>query len=261
MKIIAEIGWNHMGDMSLAKKMILQAKASGADYAKFQTWKVDRLKPGPWDVDGRREIYEKAQLTNVDHQLLKTTCDKAGIKFLTSCFCSDDLEFVRSLSDEIKIPGTECSNVNLVSQAIEMFDTVFVSTGSSGEVEYKKWAPYGNVFLLHCVSSYPCPAENVNLPRLAHISELTSRFGYSGHYDGIWDAVAAASIGAKVIEKHFTLDKSLPGRDNKFALLPDQFMEMKKAIDEICAMNIDHGSDYLPEEQEARDVYARRWSN
>ncbi|HUV84432.1 MAG TPA: N-acetylneuraminate synthase family protein, partial [Methanosarcinales archaeon] len=81
-KIIAEIGWNHMGDMNLAKKMIDSAKECGADYAKFQTWSVKNLKLGPWDQDGRREIYEKAELTIDKHKELKSYCDNVGIKFL-----------------------------------------------------------------------------------------------------------------------------------------------------------------------------------
>ena len=81
-KIIAEIGWNHMGNMSLAKKMILVAKKNGADFCKFHTWSEKNLKSGPWDTDGRRKIYQKAELTLEKHLLLKKYCKKIGIKFL-----------------------------------------------------------------------------------------------------------------------------------------------------------------------------------
>ena len=80
-KIIAEIGWNHMGDMALAKRMIVEASNNGATHAKFQSWSVSRLKPGSWDTDGRREIYEKAQLTLADHKYLKSVCDECNIEF------------------------------------------------------------------------------------------------------------------------------------------------------------------------------------
>ena len=92
-KIIAEIGWNHMGDMTLAKEMISSAAESGADYAKFQTWSVSKLKQGPWDDDGRRQIYEKAQLTRDQHFELNEYCNNHHISFLTSLFNVDDIDF------------------------------------------------------------------------------------------------------------------------------------------------------------------------
>ena len=91
-KIIAEIGWNHMGNMNLAKKMILQAAKSGADICKFQTWKVENLKPGPWDQDGRKEIYKKAQLKKQDYKKLISICRKNNVEFLTSVFNLEDLK-------------------------------------------------------------------------------------------------------------------------------------------------------------------------
>ena len=93
--IIAEIGWNHLGKMSLAKKMIKAAKQNGADYCKFQTWSENNLKDGPWDLDGRRKIYKKAQLTYEDHRILKKYCKKIGIKFFTSVFNIKDLPFLK----------------------------------------------------------------------------------------------------------------------------------------------------------------------
>lgn len=258
-KLIAEIGWNHMGNMDLAESMISAAATAGADIAKFQTWNVDRLKPGPWDSDGRREIYQQAELSKNDHWTLKKMCDKYNIQFLTSCFSETDLEFIRELTGEVKIPSIECFNKDLVLKALSLFETLYISTGATKFEEYKQWSQYDNVVLLHCVSCYPCGAAKVNLPRLGLIKSLTSRFGYSGHYPGILDALAAASHGATVIEKHFTTDNNLPGRDNKFALLPDQFAEMRKSVDLINEMNSDQGCDFQQEETEARTVYAGRW--
>ena len=90
-ELIAEIGWNHMGDMKLAKEMISAAKESGCDFAKFQTWSVRRLKRGVWDTDGRREIYEKAELTHDQHFILKELCEENSIQFLTSVFNINDI--------------------------------------------------------------------------------------------------------------------------------------------------------------------------
>ena len=96
--IISEIGWNHMGDMDLAKKMIQSSAENGADVCKFQTWSEDKLKPGPWDDDGRREIYKKAQLSEDDHFFLKDVCKKNSVQFLTSVFNINDLEFLSRLN-------------------------------------------------------------------------------------------------------------------------------------------------------------------
>lgn len=260
MKLIAEIGWNHMGDMDLAKSMIFAAAESGADIAKFQTWSVDNLKPGPWDYDGRRQIYEKAQINKDQHHQLADFCKEANIEFMTSCFNKSDIPMIRELSDKVKIASTECSNEELVTEAIKTFDTVLVSTGASTLTEAKRWAEYDNVVLLHCVSSYPCPAELVNLTRIAQLRGWTTRVGYSGHYDGYFDAIAAAGYGCEYIEKHFTIDKSLPGRDNKFAILPAELKIIADYIKELELMQIYRGGDYQECEQEARNVYARRWS-
>ena len=100
-KIIAEIGWNHMGDLSLAKKMTLAARDSGADYVKFQTWAVSNLKPGPWDDDGRLEIYKKAELTKEMHYELKEYASEINIGFFTSVFNVQDVKFLSELQPEI----------------------------------------------------------------------------------------------------------------------------------------------------------------
>jgi len=257
--LIAELSSNHMGDMNLVRDMVVSAKENGADIVKFQTWSASKLKKGPWDNDGRREIYEKAELTPEKHAGVLSMCQDVGVDFLTTCFNPNDLSFIRTLTDKVKIASTECNNTELVEKAIEAFNTVYISTGASLSVEFEHLAKYENVYLLHCVAKYPCPAENVNIPRLHHIRRLTPRFGYSGHYVGIWDAVAAISIGAKVVEKHFTTDRNLPFKDNKFAIVPDELNQIRYYADEFTKMSIDHGIDFQECEQGARDVYARRW--
>ena len=129
-KIIAEVGWNHMGDIELAEKMISQASLSGADYCKFQTWKVDSLKNGPWDADGRLEIYKKAELSNEKHEKLFQICQKNKIKFMTSVFNKKDLKFVSSLSNEIvKIPSHEVYNIDLIQAPMNLVDRRLEKSG------------------------------------------------------------------------------------------------------------------------------------
>ena len=122
-KLIAEIGWNHMGDMTLAKDMITAAKESGCDFAKFQTWSVDRLKSGVWDTDGRREIYEKAELDLDKHFDLKNYCDEIGIGFMSSVFSIQDAELLRQVvTDYVKIPSFESRNEELINYCNDNFD-------------------------------------------------------------------------------------------------------------------------------------------
>lgn len=258
-KLIAELGWNHMGDISIAKKMVFAAKESGADYAKFQTWKVDRLIDGPWDNDGRREIYNKAELTREKHEIMKDYCDSIGIKFLTSCFCSKDIDLVREFCNEVKIPSPEAYCDKLLEKAIEKFDHVYLSTGASNVEEYVRWVSNDNVTLLHCVSSYPCDIVNINLPKMKFLQAITPRVGYSGHLSGINDAIAAICMGATVIEKHLTIDHDLPGRDNKFAILPYEFKKIKEFINDYEKMSINHGLMIQECENNYRTYQKGRW--
>jgi N,N'-diacetyllegionaminate synthase len=261
-KIIAEVGWNHMGDIDLAKKMILEAKRSGADICKFQTWREENLKPGPWDNDGRREIYKKANLSKIQIKELYDYCIKHEIEFCTSIFNPLDFELIDDLNfDIIKIPSHEMHNHELIEIACKKFKTVLVSFGacSWNEILLCK-EKFPNIIPMHCVSSYPCKEDIVNFPKLEKIKSLGVKFGYSGHYSGTEDAFVAISRGASFIEKHFTLDNDLPGRDNKFALLPMQFEEISKFVRLYEMMNIDRGLEPQQSEMDIIKLYRGRWS-
>ena len=137
--IIAEIGWNHMGNMRLAEKMISSAKKAGADFCKFQTWKVKRLVKGSWDTDGRKQIYDKAELTDEKHYKLKKF-EKYNIGFFTSVFNSDDLPLLRKINKKIiKIPSHEIYNIQLISECLKNFNKVLISVGASKWHEVKKF--------------------------------------------------------------------------------------------------------------------------
>lgn len=259
-EIIADISNNHGGDMDLACRMIDAAVESGAMYAKFQTWKVERLKPGEWDNDGRRELYRLSELDEDKHLFLKNHCDERGIKFLTSCFSARDLDFIRTFMDVVKIPSPECKNTELVYKAIELFGRVIISTGASTYSEYAQYANYKNVYLLHCVSSYPCPYQNINMRKMDTLKDLTPKYGYSGHGIGIYDALLAISRGAKIVEKHFTIDHDLPFRDNKFAILPDEMKQVVVFAKHYDEMVEDHGIDWQEGEKVVRERYSGRWA-
>ena len=263
-KIIAEIGWNHMGNMSLAKKMILIAKKNGADFCKFQTWSEKNLKPGPWDTDGRRKIYKKAELTLEKHFLLKKYCKKIGIRFLSSVFSTKDLHLLHKINvNEIKIPSHEIHNIKLIKEASKKFKKVYISTGASKWKEVlkiKKEIKKKNLVLMHCVSAYPCNIDKINLPRLSKLKKLNYEIGYSGHYQGIDDAIAAICNGAKFVEKHFTINNKLPGRDNKFAILPKQLKDLTDYIKNRSLMLENLGLGFNDKENNSRLNYTGRFN-
>tara|TARA_B100001013_G_scaffold343323_1_gene270818 strand:+ start:391 stop:1191 length:801 start_codon:yes stop_codon:yes gene_type:complete len=247
MKIIAEIGWNHMGDMNLAKKMISRASENGADICKFQTWSEKNLKPGSWDNDGRREIYKKAQLSKDQHLELKEYCESKKVKFLTTIFNKVDLNFLSKINPEmIKIGSPEVYNIDLIKNCLPKFDKIIISTGAAKWNEIEQIAKIGNnkkMVILHCVSSYPCNAENINFPRMEKLKKYFSEIGYSGHFPGIDDAITALCYGAKYVEKHFTIDQNLPGRDNKFAIMPTDLNRLYNFRNNLLKMTIDRGLD------------------
>lgn len=262
--IIAEIGWNHMGNMNLAEKMIVSAAKNGADICKFQTWSEGRLKAGEWDTDGRREIYQKAQLTKEQHIYLRAVCEKQGVQFLTSVFDTRDLEFLVGLDiSMIKIPSHEVYNIDLIQSAAHLFDEILVSTGAAKWEEIAKiprTVDASRLVLMHCVSAYPCPGDRINLPRMEKLKELSKKVGYSGHYHGIDDSIAAICHGASYVEKHFTIDQELPGRDNRFAILPEQLRSLSDFRGNYARMNIDRGLDLQDCELDTYNNYRGRWS-
>ena len=265
-EVIAEIGWNHCGDMQLAKDMAKAAKDSGATYAKYQTWSVDRLKSGSWDNDGRREIYEKAQLSKEDHIELINYCNEIGIKFLSSVFSITDAKLLFELGcEEVKIPSFESRNHKLISFCNAHFETVFMSTGTSTLEEVKESEKHMSLYpgwvLMHCVSTYPCEPKQANISKMKNLMKISNRvIGYSDHIQGVESAKVAIGEGAKVIEKHFTIDNNLPGRDNKFAILPHQMKDLTDYIKIRQDMFISHGNGFQDSEADSRKNYAGRFN-
>jgi sialic acid synthase SpsE len=243
--------------------MIVAASENGSDFVKTQFFSTKNLKPGPWDNDGRRDIYEKAQLTIEKYLELKEFCSKKNIKFFTSVFTLEDLKKILEYEkDYIKIPSAEANNIELINFASENFNNVLISTGTLKQSEIQKISDIvlkDKLTLLHCVSSYPCKDEDINLPKINHLKKYSNSVGFSDHTQGIIATILSIPYKLTYIEKHFTIDQSLPGRDNKFAILPKDLFELKKSISLFEKANIDHGENYLKCEEEVRNVYARRW--
>ncbi len=268
-QVVAEIGWNFMGDMHLANRMINNAKKCGADVVKFQYWNPSRLKSGPWDEDGRRQIYESAQLDRSKILELMSFCESADIGFLISAFNVPDADFIKSMGiNKIKIPSHEVANFELHEYVATNFDSIYVSLGAGTEQEvvkaagiYSEKAKDKYWVGMHCVSSYPCPANKANLPRIAFLKEHCAIIGYSDHTSDVITPAVSVALGAKVVEKHFTIDKNLPGRDNKFALDTPEFTAMVENIRLTEASLIDHGNGPLDIENDTMTGYRGRWGS
>ncbi len=269
-----------MGNMDLAKKMIDAASINGADIVKFQTWDVKRLKPGDWDNDGRRKIYEKAQLTLDDHIILKNHAKSLDVGFMSSVFSEEDLKFYQKISSRfLKIPSFEFTNKRLLKKVFNKSDSlkfknVILSSGTCKLSEIKEIIDYinlnitngQNVSILHCVSSYPCNYEYANLNKINRLKDYVNKtnsritIGYSDHCPGILMSKVSLEFNPVYIEKHFTVDNNLPGRDNKFAILPNNLKELRNYIDTRYTMLKINEPDYLDIEIESREKYPARFA-
>lgn len=262
--LVAEIGWNFLGNLTLAKKMIKSAKINGADYVKFQIWDPKYLKSGKWDKDGRKQIYEKSFLNKDKYLTLKKFSKKIGVNCFASAFTIQGAEILKKSGDKIiKIPSHEAYNENLIKYALKNFKLVLVSLGALKEEELKKLLKYkiNKKFIpMHCVSSYPLLAKNCNFEKFDYLKSIFRYVGYSGHFSGIEDAIFAFSKGAKIVEKHFTINKSLPGRDNKFAILPKELKELKKWTELTNDFNKSHGLGLQRSERDIFKNYRGRWN-
>ncbi len=262
-KLIAEIGWNFIGNMTLAKEMISAAKESGADFAKFQTWSTKDLINGPWHKDNRINLYKKAELSEDDHYELKEFCQKKKIIFLTSVFNKKYLKFLKPLKlNTIKVASMEITNFELLREINKIYKNIIISTGASRISEIKnifKYIDKKKCALMHCVSAYPTPADNINLPRIKILKKICERIGYSGHMIGISDALGSLEYDPLYIEKHFTIDKKLPGRDNQLSILPHEMKILSTYIKEYKKIKTYKGANYQAIEKNVRDNYRKRW--
>ena len=253
-KIIAEIGVNHNGDIKLAKKLIDEAKKAGADFVKFQTFKADRLatkkaKKAAYQVqnisddESQKDMLGRLELSYDMHKKIILYCKKQKIKFLSSAFDIESSDFLLKLGQTIfKIPSGEITNFPYLKHLGVIAKSIILSTGMSNLKEIKdaiKVLESGglnrkDITVLHCTSEYPAPLNEVNLNAMNEIkNKLKVSVGYSDHTSGIEVSLAAVALGAEVIEKHFTFSQKLPGPDHKASLEPKEFGLMIKLIRNI----------------------------
>lgn len=254
--IIAEAGVNHNGDVETAKRMIDAAVEAGADAIKFQTFKTEKLVcksapqaeyqkkniAGAGDVEDETQftLLKKLEINQETHRDLFAYCRQAGIVFISTPFDLESIDLLKSLGLEmIKVPSGEITNLPYLKKVGQTFEKVVLSTGMAdlGEIEdalevlIDSGVERENITVLHCNTEYPTPIQDVNLRAMLAIqSAFDVNVGYSDHTLGIEVSIAATALGAKVIEKHFTLDKNMEGPDHAASLEPDELMMLVRGI-------------------------------
>ncbi len=260
--IIAEAGVNHDGNIAQALRLVDVAADAGADLVKFQTFDANALATANAELaayqeqasecenqsrTGQLAMLQRLQLSEQDHMTLIAHCEARGIGFFSTAFDLESLDLLARLGAErFKVPSGEITNLPYLRRIASFQKDVIMSTGMAelseiGEaIDCLKAAglPIEKITLLHCTTEYPAPIEEVNLRAMQALADKFGvAVGYSDHTDGIDVAIAAVAMGASVIEKHFTLDKSLPGPDHSASLEPEALNTMVEGIRRIeCAL-------------------------
>ncbi|MDO4319650.1 MAG: N-acetylneuraminate synthase [Bacteroidales bacterium] len=252
--IIAEAGVNHNGDLDIARRMVRAAREAGADYVKFQTAvpelvisafapKAEYQKETTGAAESQLDMCRAIHLPLTDYAGLAELCRLEGIGFMSTPFDLVSIDCLDALGmDWWKIPSGEITNLPYLRKIASKGGRVILSTGMStlDEVEEavavleRGGIPRHDIILLHCTTQYPTPMKDVNLRAMLALTAVgCGAVGYSDHTQGITVPVAAAALGARVIEKHFTLDRNMPGPDHKASLEPDELAAMVRAVRDV----------------------------
>jgi len=249
--VIAEVGVNHNGDLELAKCLVASAKFAGADVVKFQSFKASQLvttsaqtapyqKRSVGEGETQLAMLRKLELTREEHKILAIECKKQGIEFCSTAFDADSFDMLIDLGlKRVKIPSGEINNLTLLRYMTRLGLPVILSTGMAtlGEIEAAldvikcSGTARELVTVLQCTTEYPAPMNEVNLRAMVSMGlGLGVAVGYSDHTLGIEIPIAAVALGASVVEKHLTLDKTLLGPDHLASLEPNEFKAMVRAV-------------------------------
>lgn len=253
--IIAEAGVNHNGSMKIAKQLVDAAVDAGVDIIKFQTFNAEKLvsksaKQAEYQKknigdgnDSQYEMLKKLELSKKNHEGLIAYCKKKGIRFWSTAFDFESMDYLHSLNLGLwKIPSGEITNYPYLRKIASYREDIIMSTGMCEEQDIQNaidvLVKFGikkeQIILLHCNTQYPTPFQDVNLKAMNTIKETFGiQVGYSDHTQGIEVPIAAVALGATVIEKHFTIDRNLPGPDHKASLEPSELRAMVNAIRNI----------------------------
>ncbi len=252
--IIAEVGINHNGDLTIAKEMVHEAKMAGADIVKFQTFVpeqelsqytplTDYQRKNTRDQDFQYQIdmIKKYELSTDEFRQIKEYCEKEKIMFLSTASELVSIETLNRMNPQLwKVPSNEITDYPYLKRIGQFHKPVIMSTGIStleeigAAMKVLKENGAGKITLLHCTSEYPAPYEEVNLQAMQTLkNEFGCEVGYSDHTPGIEISLAAVALGATVIEKHFTLDKNMSGPDHKASIDISELRQLVKSIRNI----------------------------
>jgi N,N'-diacetyllegionaminate synthase len=273
--IIAEAGVNHNGDIGIAKELINVAADAGADFVKFQTFNADRLvtenaSKAEYQIaatnklESQYSMLKKLELTEVMHHELIAHSTSQNINFLSTGFDIESVNMLVGFGQKLfKIPSGEITNFPYLRHIGQLKGEVILSTGMSNMDEIDRaikvlvdsGTPRGVITVLQCTSAYPAPMSDVNLLALRSIRETFGvEVGYSDHTLGIEISLAAVALGATIIEKHFTLDRTLPGPDHKASLEPKELKSLILGIRNIEEALGDGAKRVMPSEIDNRNV-------
>jgi N-acetylneuraminate synthase len=274
--VIAEIGANHNGDMALARRLIDAAQAAGVDAVKFQSWSKSSLisraefaRRAPYaqgETMTLEQSVERYQLSPAQHREIATYCAERGITFFSSCFSREEVELLETLAvPAYKIASMDVNHLPLLDVVAATGKPVIMSTGMAtlDEIERAlnrlRRGGAGPVALLHCVSRYPCPHDAVNLRNIPMLADTFGvPVGFSDHALGPAVAIAAVALGACILEKHFTVDKALPGWDHAISADPPEMAAVVRGAREAY---LALGSDARvlgPDDLASRQAFRRR---
>ena len=278
--IIAEAGVNHNGSIEVAKQLVQKSKEAGVDYIKFQTFKASKLvtksaKQAEYqqknigkEGDSQYQMLKKLELSPEEHEILIDYCKELGIKFFSTAFDFDSIDYLHSLNLGLwKVPSGEVTNYPFLKRIAAYNEPTILSTGmcdmqdvrNAVEALYKNGLSKENLILLHCNTEYPTPFEDVNLKAMEALrEEFGVEVGYSDHTKGIEVPIAAVALGATVIEKHFTLDRNMEGPDHKASLEPDELKAMVSAIRNIEKAVGGDGTKHVSESERKNIAIARK---
>jgi N-acetylneuraminate synthase/N,N'-diacetyllegionaminate synthase len=275
--ISAEIGINHNGDVKLAKKMIDVSLKCGVDAVKFQVFKADEFVSDPDEVYGYRsqgeeitesmlEMFKRYEFTKDEWMEVIDYCKQEKVEFFITPQNPSDLDLILSLSDipAIKVGADDLTNLELLGYYAKKNKPMIISAGMAYQEEIDdavkiiKETGNNDLIILHCVSSYPADASEVNLKKVLSIKRIFDVIvGFSDHTIGSTAAIGAVAIGAKVIEKHFTLDNSLPGPDHWFSADPVELKNLVEGVRLIDESIGDHVLQPTDKEMEMRKLCRR----
>ncbi len=263
--IVADASSNHMGDLSIACTMIEAAGQMGVDCVKFQSWTADALRP---DFPNYRKTYERHQRTQIsdeDHHRLIQHCRDNRVDFLTTCFDLNRVPFLAALGlGAIKVASPDCGSIKLLEALMKHFKRLIISTGMTTEEEVRTAVEVTrghDVVFLHCVSLYPTPVDRVHLNRMDWLRHMGVRVGFSDHTIGTDAGRIAIARGAEILEKHFTLSRQLPGKDQAVSAEPAEFAELVRFAGACEVISGRDNPPLAPEEMDMRKLYVGKWGD